>query len=109
MLQTAERPYLFLFEMYDGKDTKRVYEQVKKHVRAIVLGSPNEKYNHTFAHRVLLLFEFENMKNAFLERTRNNPYFDEVSPCFKCKSIEGINQEFFQNWQNLKGEKVAMI
>lgn len=109
MLQTPQRPYLFLFEMYDGKDTKRVFEQVKKHVKAIASGSPSEKYNYPFAHRVILVFEFDNMKDAFLERTKNNPYFSEVSPCFRCKSIEGVQADFFTGWQTLKAETIGFF
>ena len=109
MLQTAQRPYLFLFEMYDGKDTKRVLEQVKKHVRAIAQGTPSEKYNYPFAHRVILVFEFEALKDAFIERTKNNIYFSEVSPCFRCKSIEGVERDFFTGWQNLTGETIDFL
>jgi hypothetical protein len=109
MLSNADRKFLYLFEMYDGKDTKRVFEQVRKHVRATALGSPSEKYNHQHAHRIILLFEFERMKHAFLERTKNNKYFSEVAQLFRCKSIEGINEDFFRGWENLKGEVVGFI
>jgi len=109
LLHTPKRPFLFLFEMYDGKDTKRVFQQVKKHVSAIALGSPSEKYTHPFAHRVVMVFEFESMKDAFLERTRRDPYFSEVSPCFRCKSIEGVQQDFSSGWETLTGEKTSFI
>jgi hypothetical protein len=108
-IDTPPRPYLFLFEMYDGKDTKRVLEQVKKHVRAIALGSPSEKYTYAFTHRVILLFEHETMKNAFLERTKNEPYFSEVAVCFRCKSIAGVQTDFFRGWENLKGESGGLF
>lgn len=108
-IQTGERPYLYLFEMYDGKDTKRVLEQVKKHCKAISLESASKKYNYPFANRVLLVFEFETMKNAFIERTKNNPYFSEVAVCFRCKSIEGVATDFFRGWETLTGESVGLI
>jgi hypothetical protein len=109
MLSNTERKFLFLFEMYDGKDTKRVFEQVRKHARATALGSPSEKYNHQNAHRIILLFEFERMKNAFLERTKNSKYFNDVAALFRCKSIEGMNEDFYRGWQTLKGESVGFI
>lgn len=109
LLETEHRPYLFLFEMYDGRDTKRVIDQVTKHVKAIELGTPSDKYNHPYAHRVILLFEFEEMKNAFLSRTHKDSYFDNVSVCFKCKSIEAMQKDFFGGWKNLKEEMTNFI
>jgi hypothetical protein len=109
MVQTTERAYLFLFEMYDGKDTKRVFEQVKKHVKALALGTASEKYNYQFAHRVVLVFEHESMKQALIERTKNNPYFSEVAICFRCKSIEGVETDFFRGWETLTGESTGLF
>ena len=109
MLSTPERPYLFLFEMYDGKDTKRVFTQIKKHVKAIATGSPSEKYKHDKAHRIAVVFEFDAQKEAFLERTREDVYFTHVAKWFRCKSLEEVKNGFSSGWKNLNGEILDFI
>jgi hypothetical protein len=108
LLHTKQRAYLYLFEMYNGKDTKRVLEQVKKHAKALALGSASEKYHQSFSHKVILFFEFETMKKMLLERTKNDPYFNEVAIYFRCKSRESTELDFFKGWETLDGESVNL-
>jgi hypothetical protein len=49
------------------------------------------------------------MKQALIERTKNNPYFSEVAICFRCKSIEGVETDFFRGWETLTGESTGLF
>ncbi len=108
LLNTAEGYKLFLFEMYNGKDTKRVLDQLRKHAQCIELGSPSEKYNLEIGHGVVALFEFESIEKAVIDRLKNQSYYEDVKDYFLFKNLNNLAVDtFFRDWKNVKGELIS--
>lgn len=110
MLGLNEFRSLYLLEMYDGKDTKRVMEQIRKHAEAIGLGTPSRKYGLQKSHRVLCVFEFESNKNAVLERMQADKVLSEMTNHFLLKTLGNAQPlNFRDRWQNINGEWVSTV
>jgi hypothetical protein len=100
--------YLFCVEVYNGKDTKRVIEQVRKLAYATFEGIPSKKYDHNKTNRNLILFEFDDYKNHAIDRIKKDPYlsqFEGLEKVFFFSSIEAQKVDFGANWSDLKGKK----
>lgn len=110
VLRMQEFRFLYLLEMYDGRDTKRVMEQIRKHAEAIGLGTPSRKYGLQKSHRVLCVFEFESNKNAVLERMQADKALAELTNHFLLKTLGSIQPHNFRDrWQNIQGEWVGFV
>lgn len=110
VLRMQEFRFLYLLEMYDGRDTKRVMEQIRKHAEAIGLGTPSRKYGLQKSHRVLCVFEFESNKNAVLERMQADKALAELTNHFLLKTLGSVQPHNFRDrWQNIQGELVSLV
>lgn len=99
--------YLFCLEVYNGKDTKRVIEQIRKLTYATFEGIPSKKYNHNKTNRNLILFEFDDYKNYAIDRIKKDPYlsqFEGLEKVFFFSSIEAQKVNFGANWTDLNGK-----
>jgi hypothetical protein len=109
-ISTPGNKYLFLFEMYNGRDTKRVIAQLHKHVQAIELGTPSLKYKFPKGHRVIAIFEFETAKKAVIQRAEEDSIFQNMYQRFLFKSLDEIKLvDFFENWHLMLGENCTLI
>lgn len=80
---------LYCFEMYNGKDTKRVHKQLRQYVQAFANGSPSIKYNHRTpdgsrykGSRVLCVFEHASCMEAVVQRIETDPLFAHMRELF---------------------------
>lgn len=106
--------YLFCLEVYNGKDTKRVIEQIRKLTYATFEGIPSKKYNHNKTNRNLILFEFEDYKNYAIDRIKKDPYlsqFEGLEKVLFFSSIEAQKLDFGANWTDLncKIQNLALL
>lgn len=101
------KPYLFAIEIYNGKDTKRVIEQVKKVFIAIYEGATIPKFPEKKSCRLLLVFEHESILQATLQRIKTilSDFEDPESVIF-ANTSEGIKKDFGTNWIDLSGKKI---
>lgn len=98
--------YLFCLEVYNGKDTKRVTEQIRKLTYATFEGIPSKKYNHDKTNRNLILFEFDEYKNYAIDRIKKDPYlnqFEGLEQLFFFASLETHKVDFGTNWLTMDG------
>ena len=110
VIETGDTQLLYLVEMYDGKDTKRVLQQLRKHAQAISLGTPSLKYGFQKSNRVLSIFEHDSNMKAVLSRIRQEQLFDAMTNHFLFKTLENIQtQDFMDSWLNLEGKKKSMF
>lgn len=109
MLETPERKHLFLLEVYNGHDTKRVLEQLEKHRIAISEGSPSLKYNFDRGHTVAVVFDSVEAKNAVLKRMQETPTFQRFLIHFKFRAIADFKDSFYDDWELFDGSKVNFI
>jgi hypothetical protein len=101
----------YLFEMYNGKDTKRVLEQLDKHAQALTYRHTHKTYNldPNKSYKTILLFEFLSAKNALLKRIQDEKSFDFIRPYFLVKANEELHQGEFSTWRNLNDEEKPII
>lgn len=105
VISNSETSFLYLVEMYDGKDTKRVIEQLHKHAKAIALGTPSLKYGFKKSNRVLCVFEFESNMKAVLSRIRYDPTFSAMTNHFLFTTLEALKKgDFTEGWLNLENK-----
>jgi len=99
--------FLFCIEVYNGKDTKRINEQLRKLIYATFEGIPSKKYDHEKANRNLIIMEHESYIKPTIERIKNDPYlaqFEGVERFFYFKSIEATKNDFGALWNDLEGK-----
>ena len=117
-LNKEKKQRLFLFEMYNGKDSNRVIEQLHKHAIAMTnrythhsLGyDPNKSYT------IVLMFEFEGIKKAVVEKAKKEfsesgkQSFGKVQQYFISKSLDDLKEgNFDRNWTTLFGRKSKLF
>jgi len=121
-IEEKKNKKLFCLE-YEHKDnTKKSFEKVLKHLKALNLKSPSKKYDHPKAHRTLFVYHNPVTMNSVLDKIRNQisgvekwflfKSYDEVcsSGGFKRGKYEPRDtQDFLSNWSNVEGEKISCI
>ena len=108
---TPSNSFLFCLEVYNGKDTKRVTEQVRKLVYATFEGVPSEKYGHNKANRILIIFQYDSYKQTAIERIKNDPYlmqFEGIAGFLLFNSTELSKKDFGSSWSDLEGKKIDL-
>jgi len=84
------KPSYFAIEMYRGKDTGRVMQQLRSYVKALAHGSINDKYGWKKAVRVLLVFEHQANLEAVLNQVSKDRLFENMRELFLFKTYEEI-------------------
>jgi hypothetical protein len=102
-------PYLFFIEQHNGKDTKKLLKQLYYHLLAIEQGAGAEKYNMNKSHRVVVIFEFESILNATIERVQQIQDFQGFEKFFIFKTSKDLEKDFFNNWKDLNNNIVSFI
>lgn len=95
---------MYLMEMYNGKDTIRTLQQLAKHSRAIALGTPAQKFKIQKNPHILCVFEYESSKQAVIKRLRSNERFMPLADFFFFVSLENMQKDFINSWENMNGK-----
>lgn len=111
--------YLYLFEMYNGKDTKRVIQQLGKHALIITNGSASKKYQVKKVHqeketfrinRVICVFEHNSIKEATIKRLSEDQKYKHLTNLFLFSDLDGLNKDNVgSRWVNIARGKVNII
>jgi hypothetical protein len=104
MFSVDEKEYLYLFEQHNGKDTKRLFEQLYVHINAIANGSVSKKYNIKKAHRVVVVCEHESVKNSVIQRLQKESGIEQYYSFFIFKTNAELEEDFYHNWTLISGE-----
>lgn len=99
---------LHLMEMYNGKDTGRVIRQLHKHAQALAFKCTHRQFNldPDFSYTIDLVFQFESIMKATIERIQEDGAFTNIGQYFLCKTIEEVNEGKLDTWVDLHGEVV---
>lgn len=103
---------LFLFEMHNGKDTKRMLKQIHQHAQAMVSRAVHKQYHYDTdkRYRVLILFELKNTMEAFIKRASQEKVFRLIQEYFLLKSLEELNTTPIEkNWKTLWGNEISSM
>lgn len=101
-----QKNYLYCLEIYNGKDTKRVIEQLTKLAQATDETLVADTFGYEVANRVLCSFEHESNMKAVIERIHNENIFKQngIEKFFFFNLHESIKQDFGKNWLSINAE-----
>ena len=101
--------YIFLFEQHNGKDTKRLVEQLKVHLLAISQDVVSKRFNFYKSNRVAVVCEEPSVKDAVIDILQKSDIFKNFYNHFIFKTSDELRQEFFNNWTLINREIVSFI
>ena len=98
--------YLFTAEIYNGRDTKRVLQQLDKHRYLLDEGSISAHYKlGQTGWRVLSVFETTAAMNAVIKRFAANPDLMRYQDYFAFSTLDKLRVSFAHNWLYADGTK----
>lgn len=97
-ITAKNKPYLFLMEMHQGKDTGKLLNQIRGHRKALETGRATTKFNLDVGARSLFIFELEATKQAVLNRINEINDISEYKDYFLFKTLDEVESNFFSNW-----------
>jgi len=101
--------YLYLFEQHDGKDTKRLLNQLRNHIIAIATGVVQKRYKLQKSHRVVVVCEFESVKNSVIQRLQKVESIEHYNNFLIFKINEELQEDFFNDWTLISGEETTFL
>lgn len=106
VFDTENEQRFYLFEMYNGKDSARIVRQMHKHAQSMTFRCTHRKYSieENKSYKVVLVFQFESIMQAVIERVQKDPAFTYIKQYFICKTIEDVREKDFNEWVNTSGE-----
>ena len=110
-LEIDSKKRFLLFELHNGKDKKRIKEQIREHALLLVSLHCHTKYgiNPQRFYYVLILFEKRSVFNAVIEDIANDHWYANVAQFFLCKHKNQSTDSFLSGWTNLLGEPSTII
>lgn len=100
-----EKEYLILFEQHNGKDAKRLFEQLYIHFLALKEGVVSKKYNMKIRHRIIVVCEEENVKESVIKRLKQVDEIKNFYQYFLFKTNKELEEDFFSNWTLISGRE----
>jgi hypothetical protein len=71
-----EKPHIITFEMYRGKDSKRVIQQLTKHLKSLNEWLPSKVFNKKIGSKVVCLFESKNSMQSVIKAFNEDSNFN---------------------------------
>jgi hypothetical protein len=101
--------YIFLFEQHNGKDSKRLIEQLHTHLLAISQKVVSKKFNFYKPNRVVIVCEEKSVKDSVIQILQKTDVFDTFHNFFIFKTNDELKEDFFNNWTLINREQVSFI
>ena len=101
--------YIFLFEQHNGKDSKRLIDQLHIHLLAISQDVVSKKFKFNKSNRVAIVCEEKSVKGAVIQRLQKTDVFNTFHNFFIFKTNDELKEDFFNNWTLINGEQVSFI
>ncbi len=105
MFSVDHKKYLYLFEQHNGKDSKRLFEQLYVHINAIANGAVAKKYDVKKSHRVAIVCEHDSVKKSVIARLQKEKGIERYNPFFLFKTSAELEEDFYHNWTLINGEQ----
>jgi len=109
MFFVDNKEYLCLFEQHNGKDAKRLFEQLYVHIKAIYKKVVLKKYNIQKPHIVVVVCEYESVKNSVIQRLQKESNIEHYNNFFFFKTNAELEDNFYDNWTLINGEQVGFL
>jgi len=109
MFSVDNKKYLYLFEQHNGKDSKRLFDQLYVHIMAISIEAVAKKYNIKEFHKVIVVCEYESVKNSVIHRLQKGAGIEHYYNFFIFKTNDELKEDFYTNWTLISGEQVNFL
>ncbi len=100
-----DKEHLFLFEQHNGKDAKRLFEQLFIHIHAISAKAISSKYNYQKPYKVVVVCEEESVKTSVIKRLQKENGIENYDSFFLFKTNDEL-ENFYNNWTLISEKKV---
>ncbi len=101
-----DKEHLFLFEQHNGKDAKRLFEQLFIHIHAISAKAISSKYNYQKPYKVVVVCEEESVKTSVIKRLQKQDGIEHYNNFFIFKTNNELLEDFYSNWTLIDEKKV---
>ena len=98
---------IYTFEIYNGKDTKRVMQQLQKHILSLQEGLPSIALDEKKGSKVLLLFDSISCMRAVMARIESESVFVNFKNLFLFNDTQIINSDF-DSWCSCENQYVKL-
>lgn len=98
---------LYLLELYNGKDTGRVIQQLAQHARSIKLGAASKRFSIAANPFVLCAFEQDGCRQAVIKRLLQNEKFSKIKHLFFFASLDEVKKNCDKAWHSISGELLS--
>ena len=98
---------IFTFEIYNGLDTKRVVQQLQKHLQSLQEWLPSIALDEKKGSKVLLLFDSTSCMNAVIDRVSWDDSFTHFKNLFLFSDTASMKSNF-NSWCNYERERVEL-
>jgi len=105
LLSKGEASRLFAFELYNDNNTKRICQQLEKHLVGIKNSALCRNYGLEKGHRVLAVFTQKAVLDNTLSRIESNP----LAKYVLCNTLDSVQQNFFNGWMDLNREQGSIV
>jgi hypothetical protein len=85
---------IFIFEIYNGHNTKRVIKQLFKHKTSLQEGLPSQKLEKKIASRVMVLYESNEAMLSSISAFREETRFDGFRDYYLFNHLEALKANF---------------
>lgn len=109
---TIQKPNLFVLEIANGLDTKRIVQQVKGGIYAAYTGAVADKYQLQVTPKLLVALEHEGTKNAVMQRVKMDGYLNEFEGLenFLFFALQAQSKESWAtSWQDINGQTATLF
>lgn len=109
-LNRAERSRLLLFELHNGKDKKRIKEQIEMHALTLISLNAHRKFqiDTKCFYYVLILFEENSVYQSIIRDLSTEPRYKNIGGFFLCKSRSKNDESFLNGWTTILGEETSI-
>jgi hypothetical protein len=104
--ESSEGKKLYLLELYNGKDTGRVVQQLGKHSMAIREGTPGKTFGLQANPFVLSAFEHASIRDAVIKRLVQHQGFARISHLYFFAALEDVTNDCENAWRTTTGERL---
>lgn len=109
MFSLDGQKHLYLFEQHNGQDCKRLLEQLQIHSHAIHKKIISEKYNLKNSHQVVVVCEYESVKDTVIQRLLKIQNIGYYNNFFLFKTNVELDKDFYNNWTLIDGTTVNFL
>jgi hypothetical protein len=94
---------IYTFEIYNGKDTKRVMQQLQKHIKSLQEGLPSVALNEKKGSKVLLLFDSTSCQRAVMKTVKSESVFVNFKNLFLFNDTQTLKTQF-DSWYSCENQ-----